>query len=136
MRLVAFAALSLAVIGCSDPYAGRYELSGKVTLPSGPIKDGIILFDPLDNQDTKGVSQILNGTYKIPRENGLKVGKYLVRITAGDGKTPANQEAGAPGGSTNIVSKDLVPEAWNTKSTEKIEIKATGPNTFDFNITN
>ena len=135
MRLVAFGALALSVVGCSDPLAGRYELSGKVTLPSGPIKDGTIMFEPLDKQDTKGFSQILNGTYKIPREAGLKVGKYRVRISAGDGKTPANGEAGGPGGSTNIVSKDMVPASWNALSTKEIEIKAAGPNTFDFDIT-
>jgi hypothetical protein len=74
----------------------------------------------------------------IPRENGLKPGKYLVRVTAGDGITPVNTldpELGpGPTGSTNIVSKDLVPPEWNAKSKQQVTVTKEGPNTFDFDI--
>jgi hypothetical protein len=136
MRLLSFTALAaaLAVSGCSDPFAGRQALSGKVLLNGSPVKDGIIFFDPLENQDTKGSAQVLNGTYTIPREAGLKAGRYLVRLTAGDGKTPAKGEAGKPGGSTNIVSVDLIPPEWGAESKKEISVKADGPNTFDFDV--
>jgi hypothetical protein len=137
MRLSCFsllATLVLAFIGCSDPYAGRFEVSGKVTLPSGPIKEGSLWLDPLEGQDTSGFAQILNGEYKIPRQSGVKAGKYRVRVSAGDGKTPANNEAGGPGGSTNIVSKDLIPPNWGSQSKQEITVTAAGPNTFDFEI--
>ena len=73
-----------------------------------------------------------------PRE-GLKPGKYLVRVTAGDGTTavnPVDPDAGPgpSGGGTNIVSKDLVPKEWNTKSKHEITVTKEGPNTFDFDI--
>ena len=75
-------------------------------------------------------SAIANGEYALDRKGGLKPGKYRVRITAADGKTPASdEEAGAPGGSTNIVSVDLIPAEWNVNSTQQIEVTSSGDNT-------
>jgi hypothetical protein len=127
--------VTVVLSGCSDPYAGRMEVTGAVILQGQPLKDGSILFIPLEKQDTQGGTQIISGEYKIPPQNGLKPGKYLVRLTAGDGKTPAHEEqAAAPGGSTNIVSMDLIPEEWNTKSKHEVEVKAKSVNRFDFDI--
>jgi hypothetical protein len=75
----------------------------------------------------------------------LKPGKYLVRLTSGDGKTiarvgvredknPPKELAAAPGGSTNIVSMDRIPEEWNIRSKQEREVKANGVNRFDFDI--
>jgi hypothetical protein len=105
------------VAGCSDPYVGRKEVSGTVTLQGQPIKDGSIIFYPLDSKETQGGAQIIQGEYKMAGQNGLKPGKYLIRLTAGDGKTrAAGEQIAAPGGSTNIVSMDLIPEDWCAKS--------------------
>jgi hypothetical protein len=131
--------------GCSDPYGGRMEVTGAVTLQGQPLDDGSIMFFPLGQQDTQGGAQIINGEYKIPRQNGLKPGKYLVRLTSGDGKTiarvavredknPPKVQAAAPGGSTNIVSMDRIPDEWNVRSKQEREVKATGVNRFDFDI--
>jgi hypothetical protein len=125
-----------AVAGCSDPYAGRMEVTGGVKLQGKPLKDGSIVFEPLDKQGTQSGAAIANGEYKVPRQSGLKPGKYLVRLTAGDGKTPANEEAASPGGSTNIVSMDLIPDDWNTRSKHQVEVTSSGPNRFDFEIPN
>jgi hypothetical protein len=131
----------LALAGCSDPYAGQMEVTGTVKLKGQPLKEGMILFVPLNeqgtdrgNQSTESGAMIVDGEYKIPREKGLKPGKYLVRITSGDGKTPSNEEAGNPGGSTNIVSVDRIPPEWNTQSDQKVEVKSSGPNKFDYDI--
>jgi hypothetical protein len=142
-----FFLLILAVLwtGCSDPYAGRMEVSGSVTLEGKPLPDGSILFFPLDQQETPGGAPIVNGEYDIPRQNGLKPGKYLVRITSGDGKTmarvgarrdknPPKEQAAAPGGSTNIVSMDRIPEEWNIRSKQEREVKANSVNRFNFDI--
>jgi hypothetical protein len=129
--------VSAALAGCSDPYGGRKEVSGTVKLQGQPVKDGSIIFLPLDSKETQGGAQIIQGEYKMTQQNGLKPGKYLVRLTAGDGKTlAAGEQAGAPGGSTNIVSMDLIPEEWNTKSKHEVEIKSDGANRFDFDIPN
>jgi hypothetical protein len=139
--------VAAALVGCSEPYAGRMEVTGAVKLQGRALKDGSILFVPLDKQDTQEGSQILDGEYKIPRQKGLKPGKYLVRVTAGDGVTPARQSARGkktvenepaalpgPGGSRNIVSMDLIPDEWNARSKQQVEIKSNGANRFDFDI--
>lgn len=130
--------LTAAVLmGCADSYGGRLEVSGKVKLVTEPLKDGAIEFVPLESQDTRGGSAITNGEYKIGRKDGLKPGKYLVRLTSGDGKTPAtNEDAASPGGSTNIVSVDRIPPEWNTNSQHQVEVKSSGANEFNFDIPN
>ena len=131
-------AAAFLVTGCSDSYDGRMEVSGKVKLKGQPIKDGaIVLFEPLENQDTGGNVTTAGGEYTLPRPVGLKPGRYLVRVTAGDGKTATNplnpDEPPGPTG-TNIISKDLVPADWNTNSTREITVTKDGPNKFDFDI--
>lgn len=133
--LVLFLIVSLAAAaGCSDRYGGRMEVSGTVTLEGQPLKDGSITFVPLDKQETQSGSGVVNGAYTVPRKNGLKPGKYRVEITSGDGKTPASEEEIAGPSSTNIVSVDRVPEDWNTKSKQQVEVTSSGPNKFDFPI--
>lgn len=127
--------LCALLAGCSDPYAQFNDVKGTVTLEGKPLDQGDIQFLPLENQGTQSGASIKNGAYEMPKQNGLKPGKYLVQITSGDGKTPANEdEAGAPGGSTNIVSFDRIPEDWNVNSKKEIEIKANAKNTFNFDI--
>jgi hypothetical protein len=126
----------VVLIGCSDPYAGRMEITGSVTLEKQPLNDGAITFIPLEEQGSQTGGPITNGSYTIPRKHGLKPGKYLVQITSGDGKTPATgeEEAGAPGGSTNIVSVDRIPPEYNTQSKQEVVVKSRGTNKFDFDI--
>jgi hypothetical protein len=137
--LAGLATALLASLGCSDSADGRMEVSGNVNLKGSPIPDGaIIQYEPLDSQGTAGQATITKGNYKIPRANGLKPGNYLVRMTAGDGKTAVNpvnpDEPPGPGGGKNIVSKDLVPPDWGLRSKQKVTVTADGPNTFSFDI--
>lgn len=139
-RFVAMSSATLLFLaGCSGPTDGLMEVSGLVDLKGAPLKNGIILFEPLGDQDTSGSAEVVDGSFSIPRENGLKPGKYLIRVTSGDGMTPIDTldpDAG-PGpsnGSTNIVSKDLVPADWNVNSKQEVTVTAEGPNTFDFDI--
>src|SRR5262249_48656587 len=128
---------AVGLAGCSDSYGGRLAVSGNIKLEGQPLKTGSITFVPLDGQDTQSGSTIKDGYYSVPRENGLKPGNYLVMISAGDARPPAgSDEIAGPGGSRNIVSMDLVPEDWNSKSKQKVEVKASGGNKFDFNIPN
>jgi hypothetical protein len=126
--------LAAAPAGCSDRYGGRQAVRGAVTLQGQPLKEGVIAFVPLDGQDTQSGAPVVNGSYSVPRESGLKPGKYLVQLTAGDGKTPHDEEAAAPGGSTNIVSLDLIPEDWNVRSKQQVEVRKDGDNQFDFHV--
>jgi hypothetical protein len=126
------------VAGCSDSSGGRVAVSGTVKLKNEPIKDGaIVLFEPLENQDTAGNATVTKGAFSIPKATGLKPGKYLVRITAGDGKTavnPVDPDAPPGPGGTNIISRELVPREWNVNSKQEVTVKADGENKFDFDI--
>jgi hypothetical protein len=131
---------ALVVAGCSESYGGRMEVSGSVKLKGQPIKDGaLVMFEPLEKQDTAVNATTTGGAYTVPRQSGLKPGKYLVRISAGDGKTPLNptnpdEPPGPGGGGANIVSKELVPAKWNRNSKEEVTVTKDGPNKFDFDI--
>jgi hypothetical protein len=140
LRCTALLILALGIAGCADKFGGRIEVNGEVRLKGEPIKEGIIMFEPLDGQDTRAGSPIIDGAYLISREYGLKPGKYLIRITAGDGKTPVNvinpDEGPGPSakGGTNIISKELVPEKWNRNSKEQKTVTSENPNKIDFDI--
>jgi hypothetical protein len=127
--LAVFTAVLLA--GCADPYPGRVAVSGTVKFKGEPLKSGIIAFEPLEKQDTSSGASIENGSYRIPREKGLKPGKYRLRVSAGDGVTPGlpagtgakeEQEAAGPGRGTNIISKEMIPPSWNTQSNQEVTI--------------
>ena len=134
--LILFAVV-LGAAGCSDRYGGKMEVTGVVTLGPNkePIMKGTIEFKPLDKQDTQGGAMIVNGEYKVPRQQGLKPGKYLILISSPDASTPANApEDFTPGPSRNFTAVDKVPKDWNLKSKHEVEIKAEPPNKFDFDI--
>lgn len=129
----------LALAGCGDNYGGRVEINGNVKLKGQPLKTGMVMFEPLAKQDTRASAMITDGNYKVPRENGLRPGKYLIRVTAGDGKTPTNptnpdEPPGPGGGGTNIISKELVPADWNTRSKQEREVTDQNPNKIDLDI--
>ena len=130
-------AILLGLAGCSDPYEGRLAVTGKVTVKGEPLKEASISFEPLDGQTTRAGGGVAAGAYAIPRDAGLRPGKYLVRLTAGDGKTPAGDpeaNAGGPGGNTNIVSVDLIPPDYGVSSKQTVTVTADGPNAFDFDL--
>ncbi len=112
------------------------EVKGKVLLKGQPVKDGIIKFMPLTPGTALSESgaQIVNGDYLLPAEFGLLPGKYKVILTAGDGRTPANtDEAPGPTGA-NIISKDLIPPEYNTRTKQEVTVTDEGPNVFDYDI--
>ena len=138
LSAVALILFLVVLVGCSNSSNGRMEVSGTVKLKNQVLKTGVVIFEPLDGQDTASNIPLYDGEYLIAREYGLKPGKYLVRVTAGDGKTPVNPidpDAGpGPTGGTNIISKELVPKDWNVNSKQQVTVTQEGPNKFDFDI--
>jgi hypothetical protein len=114
------------------------QVNGLVKLHGMPISDGaIVILEPLENQGTAANVTVTGGAYIVPKQAGLKPGRYLVRISAGDGKTAVNpvDENNPPGPSgSNIISKDLVPAEWNVNSKQEVTVTKDGPNKFDFDI--
>ena len=130
-------ALLLLVTGCG-PSNPRREVSGKVLFNGSPLDNGTINFNPLgDGKEgvprTKEGGVITNGEYKLLAEMGLTPGKYKVIISSGDNIDPSDPE-GLPGPSGNFVSKDRIPAAYNTASTQEVEVTDKGPNVFDWDI--
>jgi hypothetical protein len=127
------------LVGCGPGDDGRRQVTGTIKLHGMPIADGaIIILSPLDDQGTEAQGTVAHGGYTIPKEAGLKPGRYLVRVTAGDGKTAVNpvdtDNPPGPTGGTNIISKDMVPAEWNVNSKQEVTVTKEGPNKFDFDI--
>lgn len=106
----------------------------KAIYKDAPLSNGTVSIEPLEGQDTRGGGPVEKGECKLDKASGLKTGRYLVRFTAGDGRTPADSEVAAPGGGTNIVSKDLIPEDYGINSKQEITVKKGDPNVFEFKI--
>ncbi len=76
--------------GCA-PEEGlvRYSISGTVTMPDGkPAPAGDISFEPDGAGGNKGpgsTTQIKDGKYSLPKDQGIVGGKYIVIITPFDG---------------------------------------------------
>jgi hypothetical protein len=126
------------LVGCGPSDNGRMQVNGSVKLHGMPISDGaIVIFAALENQGTEATATVSKGSYIVSKETGLKPGRYLVRITAGDGKTAVNpvDENNPPGPTgSNIISKDLVPADWNVNSKQEVTVTKDGPNRIDFDI--
>lgn len=137
-RLLSLALVVSFVVGCSDKDGGRMEVTGSVKYKTGPIKDGTISFEPLEGQPTRATALVVAGEFTIPRPSGLVPGRYLIRVSAGDGKTAVNpidpDQPPGPGGGTNIISKELIPADWNVNSKQERTVAKGGPNRFEFEI--
>jgi hypothetical protein len=137
MRVMRFGSLVLVlgVVGCSDPFDGRVEVKGTVTFKGQSLTDATVSFSPLEGQNTQAQVMVTDGKYRIERQTGLKPGKYLIRVSKGDGKTPYLKDGEAPGPTnTNIISKELVPDDWNINSKQERTVTKDNPNNFDFSI--
>jgi len=75
--LVLLGMLTLGAAGCGpSPVA----VQGRVTLDDRPLDEAVILFVPLDEGRKKTGTEIVDGQYHLPREDGLLPGKYRVEI--------------------------------------------------------
>jgi len=117
-------------VGCDEATVERGEpVTGTVTLDGQPLDQGSVSFIPATGGDTSAVAPVAAGAYSLPPENGLKPGKYVVRISSVEGG------AGDP----NIMpgetkpAKERVPPAWNSKSKHEVEV-VDGDNAFTFDL--
>jgi hypothetical protein len=119
--------------GCSTPTdnLGRQAVNGTVTLDGQPLASGSIQFQP-SSQDgaTSGGAVITGGKFSISQEEGLPPGSYKV-VIRGSATSPGGALTEPPG-TAKAVEKELIPERYNEKTTLTAEVKASGPNTFDF----
>jgi hypothetical protein len=124
--------LAVPWVGCADPTGGREAVSGEVLFKGKPLDQGMIQFLPAEGQDTTSGGLISAGQYAVAKKDGLKPGKYKVIISSGDPKVhaPPDELPGAP----FPVAKERLPKEYNTQTKQVVELKAGGPNRFDFNV--
>lgn len=120
--------------GCGGDPRSRQEVTGEVILKGRPVDDGIILFAPLDSQETGDGAHIVSGKYRIPKEKGLSPGKYKVSIYAGDGRSGAGDASPDSPHAGVKPGKERIPPKYNEKSELVREVTKGGPNKFDFDI--
>ncbi len=144
-RLVALLSVTLPLsVGCSgdNKTSGRVSVSGSVTLKGAPLADGVIQFEPLEKQNTSANVVLVGGNFSVSSANGLQPGMYLVRVSAGEGESrppDPNVPLGPsgnnlPGSTKSEPKKPSIPPDWGAKSKQQVEVKAEGPNKFEFDI--
>jgi hypothetical protein len=133
LKLLFGAIILAALASCGDSQA-RQEITGAVKLKGQPVPDGVIRFEPLENQPTGEGAQIVNGVYRIPKDKGLIPGKYRVAIYAGDGRSGAGDASPDSPFAGQKPGKERVPPEYNEKSKVVKEVTKGGPNQFDFDI--
>lgn len=120
--------------GCNGPTDDlpRQAVSGTVNLDGQPLKEGMIQFQPTDpGNATAGGAGIADGSYSVPKADGLAPGKYSVTISS----TPApTAPAGLPGDPVP-PPKEKIPPQYNAKTTLSATVTKEGPNDkIDFDL--
>lgn len=111
----------------------RYAVSGEVKWRGRPLDQGAITFLPDDpSLGSSGGAVIKDGRYDIPARNGLLAGRYKVMITSADPSKVADPDA-LPGPS-GPLPKDRIKPKYNAQTELTAEVKAKGPNTFDYDV--
>jgi hypothetical protein len=128
--LVALMSVALTVASGCTSSTDRVEVSGKVTFKSGEaVNRGSIEFASEANGMRAG-ARIADSLYFIPRDKGLKPGKYLVRIYAPSSLLSGN---GGPGGAGKLP-EETVSAKYNVKSQLTVEVGSARKQEFDFQV--
>lgn len=117
-------------VGCTGN--APKSVSGKVTLDGEPVKGGSVVFLPADVNGTKGAAEIIDGSYLIGGDSGLKPGKYRVEISWF--KPTGRKIPSADPGFTTDETREVIPAKYNTNSELKADIGAR-ENTHNFTLT-
>ena len=127
-------ALFAGLSGCADGGgAKRYGVSGEVKLNGKPLDQGAVVFLPEDSSlGASGGAVVKEGRYSIPAKNGLLPGRYKVMVTSADPSKAADPDA-LPG-PAGPLPKDRVKPKYNAQTVLVADVKAEGPNTFNFEV--
>lgn len=134
-----FSLTSLLIGGCSGPKNpdGRENVSGTITLNGAPLTamSGIVFSPMAEGSTDGGQGQINNGEYALTGADGVKPGKYIVRITA---SVDFDIKTGKPADNTiqfgSEVPVDVLPPEFNKDSTIEFEVVAGENNVFNYDI--
>ena len=122
--------LALFALGCSGGGTGKpmADVKGKVTLDGNPLATGKIVFDEGPGIPATELD-IRDGIYS----GQTSVGSKTVRISAFKPAVPHKGAMKGPGSDT--MQENMLPAKYHSASKETREVKAGGPNDFDFAVT-
>ena len=130
--------LLATIMGCgSVPNPdGRMDVSGTITLNGNPVGGMAgITFAPVAEGEGGGNGQIRKGAYHLTGYDGVKPGKYIVRIFASvdfDKSTGKIADSNIIFG--NEVSVDLIPAEFNRDSKIEFEVVSGRANVFNYDV--
>jgi hypothetical protein len=132
MRLLIAAWVVLIISGCG-PKSTRLGVEGRVTFDGAPVPEGKISFIPLPgtSSPTAGAT-IKDGDFKVPRDKGVRPGKFRVEIRAirDSGKTMRDDLSGE-----TIAKKEAyIPKRYNDASELVAEIAPEGTNRLEYDL--
>lgn len=136
LGIVAAVLLILAIITLwwyFRPPNDRGSIEGMVKLDGEPVDRGTITFISEDGKNVSVSGPINQGQYKISSYNGPVIGSNKVELRS---EKKTGRSIAKPGSTTGEQVDEVVEgaaERYNTKSREKLEIKA-GANTKDYDI--
>ena len=118
--------LGLILTGCGGKSSGTptADVKGKVTLDGAPLASGKIVFDEGPSVPAAELD-IKDGVYS----GQVQIGSKTVRISS----YKTSQQKGPMKG--EMMQENILPAKYNTGSKETREVKAGGPNEFDFAVT-
>lgn len=123
--------LTISAAGCGNS-DGRFPVSGDVTLQGQPLASGAIIFEGADG--SRGGTTITDGKYSLPAGQGLMPGIYTVRVSAVQSQAEVTGPPGPEAVAIEKANKDVVPDAYNARSTLKHEVGPGKPDDFDIAI--
>ena len=153
---------AIGLCGCGSAWVDdlpRQAVSGRVTLDGAPLAEGTISFRPTTDLPTPAMVTIHQGSYSLPRAQGLVPGSYEVAIVGSETATPAEKafddppgpatrkqteatdrmqrakKFGSPTGTGGTSSSPSIPARYNTATTLAAEVKKGGSNSFNFALT-
>ncbi len=119
--------LSLPGCGSSKPPLPRAGVSGTVTVNGQPTSGLLIAFVPQGNvKGPRSSALVKDGKYSLDEQTGPLVGPMRVEITT------ALEEDEPRDGKLKPFTPERIPAQYNVNSQLKAEVKAGGPNKFDF----
>jgi hypothetical protein len=129
---LAVAGLVVVLAGCSGEGAGKLAVKGTVNFESKPLDKGFIVFEMEgDKSGFRSGANVENGKFALDQKNGLKPGKYIVRVSSTDATNTLKPDE-APG-IAPPPAKEKIPSSWNGESKNTVEAKA-GATDFNFDI--
>ncbi len=113
--------LTALLLGCGPRWQVT-AVSGTVTLDGKPLEDGKISFRSTT-------------TSTPPQIGNITAGQFACQVTTGPQRVEISATRTIPGAaSTGIGEANYIPPRYNTQSTLTVEVTASGPNSFTFDL--